>query len=494
MADNLPGRLIIPTRDEIIAKYKRDYKLRVPGSNTDAGSQVDVDARMLADLSSTVYANALTISQSVSRQTRTALALDDDAKSRGTTRRGASSAVGSVRVRAAGGGGTIAVGTIGVVGGLRYRCTATANYIDGDLVPVQAVDTGATTNQPAGALLVWASPPAGIGPTAIVDAQPDGTGLSGGGAPESDDELRDRLDKLSGTPTVSGNDAEYQELTRSTPGLAVEAAFTYPAIQGSGTICVTFTMRSDSRIPSAAQILEVQNWVLGQMPASDAATFGTVVAHPVVARLALAWQPDVPGWLDRTPWPAATDNAYVVSATDATHFIVHSITRPPEQTTFAVFDGTVFRRKRALDVVADGTNLYRITCDTRYGVSDTAYVPAVGRKLSPWSDSLSSLIAPVKAEFAKLGPGEQTGTFDDPTLRKHRSPSPYRQWPNILSSKFVAAISSLSTVQTADVARWGTIPREPTVNNLIDMPYETPVGSPGLSYLITLGDLCAFRG
>lgn len=475
--DDLPGKLIVPTRDDLITRYKRDYVMRVPGGHVDVGTQVDIDARLIADVTAPIYANAARIANSISRQNRSGVALDADAVSLGTTRLPASKAYGYVQISASSTGGTIPSGTVGVISGYRYEVTATALYVDKDWVPVRALDAGTQSNQSAGALLSWLSPPAGIGPQALVVAAADGTGLTGGGNAESDEDLRRRLIKLAGDPPVSGNDAEYRKLVLETPGLPVEAAFTYPGILSSGTTSVVFTTRGDTRIPTGPQIAAARAYVEGLMPASDVPLFATLLASPTTVALRVTWHPRTIGWANGVPWPANASTV-VVSATDATLFVVNGPAAPGVGHVFGLWDSTskIWRRKRVRSVLVSGSN-YTIACDSSFGASDTSYVPVAGQLLSPWSDSLSLVSDVVLSEIAKLGPGEQTGVLVDYEQRMRRSPPGYQSWPSALTSRFAATLSEISSVSNVLV-------ESPSI------PYETPVGVPGsVSRIITLGDL-----
>lgn len=475
--DDLPGKLIVPTRDELITRYKRDYMMRVRGAHVDVGTQVDIDARLIADVTAPVYANATRIANSVSRQNRSGVSLDADATSMGTSRLPASKAYGYVQVSAASTGGTIPSGTVGVISGYRYEVTATALYLDKDWVPVRALDAGTQGNQPHGALMAWLSPPAGIGPQALVVAASNGTGLTGGGNAESNEDLRRRLIKLAGDPPVSGNDAQYRALVMATPGLAAEMAFTYPGILSSGTTSVVFTTRSAERIPLGPQIAAARAYVEGLMPASDVPLFATLLASPTTVSLRVSWHPKAVGWANGVPWPTNA-NTVVVSATDATLFVVNGPVAPGVGHVFGLWDSSskLWRRKRVRSVLVSGSN-YTVSCDTTFGASDTAYVPIAGQLVSPWSDSLSLVSDVVLSEIAKLGPGEQTSVLVDYEQRMRRNPPGYQEWPSALTSRFAATLSEISSVSNVLV-------EAPT------LPYETPVGVPGsVSRIITLGDL-----
>src|SRR5690606_18200012 len=56
--EQLPGEIVVPTRDTLIEQWKRSHRLRVPDADTGVGTQPDVDARVAADALMPVYAAA----------------------------------------------------------------------------------------------------------------------------------------------------------------------------------------------------------------------------------------------------------------------------------------------------------------------------------------------------------------------------------------------------------------------------------------------------
>lgn len=485
--DQLPSRIVTPTRAQIRQQYLRNYKLRLPQADTADGTQPAIDADTFADTATPLYANAVIVGNNTTRKTKTGQALDDEAEALGTRRLPAEGASGFVEVRASVGGGVILAGSECTIAGKRYACALTRLYHDGDPVPISGIDTGPSTNQPAGATLAWTSQPLGIGPNASVLAQADGSGLTGGHEVESDDELRDRLNYLAANPPASGNDAEYQDLVLKTPGLSVEAVFTHPAILGPGTKAIVFTVRPStlggSRIPNGAQIAKVLAWLTGQMPADDVIFLGTILGYPVTLALRVTWAQGATGWTDAQPFPTyASPMVAVRAAASPTTFRLANIVLAPQPgQTIGFYDGInrKFQRKKILTVTPVGADV-DITCDTTNNASDTTYVPYVGQPCSPWSESLDALVPTIARQYARLGPGEQRASFFDPGLRQRRSPMSPQFWPSVISNKFVGPLFDLSAVQ--DVAL-----QEPAI------PFVTPVGAPGVSSnLLTLQTIAVF--
>jgi uncharacterized phage protein gp47/JayE len=495
--DDLPGKLLVPTRDQERDRYRRDYELRKRtggGAPVDTGpaTEVWIDASTMADHTAQIHANAVTIANGVTRATATGPALDAWAKRQGTKRDEAKGASGAVVIVASAGGTNVRKDDEIKISGLRYVATVGRLYFDGDQVPVAGVDTGPGTNQDAGAVGKWSAPRPGLFPTATVAAQTDGTGLSGGSDIESDDDLKARLDDLAANPPASGNDAEYQALAHKTLGLAVQQAFTYDAIKGPGTIGIVFTLRPSqpggNRIPSGAQIAELAPAIVGSMPGNDGVLAGALAANPIDVALRVDWNRKVAGWTDASPWPTFQSPTMTQVKTGTTPTAVAfrltgCATAPPVGATLAFFDksGRAFRPKKLLTVTSLGSGDYDVICDTANGASDTVYVPYATQPVCPWSDSLSGLVRPVLAYFDLLGPGEQIAPpLFDPGIRQRRMPPSPAEWSSVITSRGLT----------------GDIPRAVAADVVVALPvipYATPVGSPGvMAYLTTLQTLVAF--
>ncbi len=160
-----------------------------------------------------------------------------------------------------------------------------------------------------------------------------------------------------------------------------------------------------------------------------------------------------------------------------------STTTPLVGQTIGFYDASVqlFQRKRigTVAVVVAGKS-WDITADTSNAASDTSYTPFVGQVASPYSGSLDALAPAIISYFDGLGPGEQVASFPDPCRRQRRQPSSPTTWPSTINSKLIAPILAVAAIENATVL-------------LPANPFSTTVGTPGIqSFLITLGDLCAF--
>lgn len=500
--DVLPDKLIVRDRDEWEAAYLLSYKLRDPDADTRADTQPSIDAKSLADQLVIQSQNARRIAQSIPLSEVSGDRLDQRLQDQGLPPRfpdlGSS---GFVIVGASTSGTHILAGDELTTedNGLRFQCITESTYFDGDYVPVAAIDTGAQTNIEAGVKLVWGFPRPGCEPSATIAEQTDGDGLSGGRLAESDDEVRQRISDTLADPAATGNDAGYRRFAENSRGhgVPVQRAFAYPAILGPGTTCVVFTMKPQrpgaSRIPNATQVAQVRDYVIGQMPGDDGYLDGILIAQPTDIVLDVDWAEGAAGWANASTWPpryVTGAGAVVVSAvTDATTFtlatdnaIYTGVPSPVVGQVVGFYDANVgvFRRKQVASV--GGAGPWAIVCETVNSASDTSLTPAVGARVSPWSDSLDSVVPPVVAHFETLGPGEQRATFFDPGVREKRSPHSPRFWPSSITNRLAGELLDSASV--------------PNIGDAVvveGLGVTATVGSPGVSaYLLELGDLAIF--
>lgn len=498
--DPLPSEILALSRDEWQRRYLRSYKLRDPSADLREGTQPYIDASCLADQLAVNSANARQIGHSIPLSEVFGARLDQRLGERGLPPRfpevGAS---GYVTIRTSVGGATILSGDelTEEASGIRLQCIARATYTDGDPVPVACISTGPSTNLDAGTVLTWSAPRPGCVPRCTITEQTDGTGFTGGRLSETDDEVRQRISDDMANPASAGNDAAYARAIENSRGhaVAVEKAFTYPAILGAGLIGVAFTLRKtspgSSRIPSATQMAQVRDYVVGLMPADDGYVEITLISQPVNVVLDVQWGPGAADWVDATPWPAryATGAGAVVvsAATSAMAFTLATdnasyvgVASPAAGQTIGFYDASaaLFRRKRILSVTGSGP--WAIVADPTNAASDTSYTPAVGQRACPWSESLNDLVETVRSYIDSTGPGEMRATFFDPGFREKRNPPSPRTWPNTTTNRLAADILAIPAVLDS-VVREG-------------LGVTTAVGTPGASVnLLELGELAAFK-
>ena len=493
--DNLPGVIVTDTRDVTLQKYTRDHSLRQPAADVGPNTQPYLDGSTFADGLMVIYNDAVVIGNQTNVRGTFGPALVDLGTSEGVPPQGATGASGFVAAQASSGGGTILVNDTSKdpITGLRFQCSATALYHDGDAVPIIGIDTGPATNLAAGTILVWDSPRSGIGPLAVVIAQSDGSGLSGGADAQSDEQYQDAIIERRTNPPAAGNDAAYQAAVEKTPGLSVEKCFTVPAIKGAGTIGILFTMLPStlggSRIPNTAQLALVEANLKSAFPADDGIFVCTLLPQLVPVAFEISWAKGAQGWADFAPWPAwipgdavRVDGAITPTATSCrlTTGTVTVDPQPGQTIGFFSLAGAFFRKRILAVTVVVSTKSWTLTFDTSNNASDTTYTPVAGQMASPWSESLPSIVAPIQGYFAGLGPGEQVSTFFDAGLRQRRSPDSLTAFPSTITNRIVQPVQNVAAVGDAVLL-------SPTV------PFATTVGTPAVSSnLIELGDVAAF--
>lgn len=495
--DQSPGEIEVLDRDAIKSNYLRDYKIRNEDADTGPNGQPDLDAGTFADGQLPLYANAQVLGRATSLATTRGTKLDDVGNSEGVPRQDSIGATGYLAVVASVGGGTVFFGDVGIEPntGLRYKCLATALYLNGASVPVGGIDTGTATNMPPGTVIQWTSPRPGIGPNATVVAQADGSGLKGGAPIEDDDSYAARIAQKRANPPASGNTADILAQVLKTPGVPVEAVWAWPAMLGTGTVAVAFTVRPQtggSRIPNGAQIGLVLGNLQAAFPGDDGIFVANIAAENVTQVLKVSWAAGATPWADAVPWPpyvSASKVAVLASpAPTTTTFRLSTATpgttAPQVGQTIAVFDqpNAAFRKKRILTVaVVVAGQTWDIVCDTTNNATDLSYVPLTGQPISPWSDSLNLLVVPVTGYYATLGPGEMMAPpFPDPGQRQQRQPPSPGSWPSVLTNRLLTPVLAAPSVSDAGIL-------EPAV------PHATSVGTPGaLVHLLQLADFAVF--
>lgn len=505
--DDLPGEMIVPTRSDILSRFIRDWKIRQ--NLQDPTRPVDVGPKtlpyllgtLIADAFLPVMSNVLAIGRATLLRNARGTRLDALAEAQGTSRLEATSSTGYVTVLTSTAGGQIQEDDEleQELTGNRFRVLKTDLYTNGTQVPVEALDTGPETNLDAETVLIFTNPRQGINPKATVATQSDGSGLTGGHEAETDEQLIERIISLRTNPPASGNAAEIvAEMEKAGTGVPVEKAFVIPAWAGPGTACVCFTVRptaTGSRIPNDVQMGIMQGVVEATFPGDDSFTVAFLLPQLVTIQLKVTWKKGAPGWADQTPWPpyqgafstAVTDVGGTVPPTSSTCRVVTSIpltVAPQIGQTIAFYDlvTKTFARKKILDVTEVAAGL---SWDLEFDLSNNAsdpFVPVSGQFVSPWSDSLNFLPAPVTTFMGTLGPGEQFASFPDPGQRQKRQPESPVVWSSVLrNADFIGAVKTASVISDVDLAR-------PTT------PYATNVGVPGVSVnLLQMNDLAVYQ-
>lgn len=496
--DSLPGTLLVPLRTETRELYLRSYRVRNPAALTTENTFPWIDASCQADVIQLTLRDAVVANNGVSLFTATGPSVDDRLANLGLTRLPAVGASGYVIAETSLGGSTIFVGDEikDDASGLRFKCTETSLYSNGEFVPIVGIDVGEQTNIDGGTVLTWTSPRPGCGSNASIATQADGvSGTTGGHGIENDGDAVARAIQIRANPPASGNDAQYQATGAATPAIAIQQIFTYPCILGPGSMGFVFTLRAaspgQSRIPNGAQISAVLAYLIGLMPADDQIYPGTIISQPLNVSLRLTWARGAAAWVDTAPWPLYYPDpgqAIIVdTAASPTSFVMKTqsgvytaIPNPTAGQTIGFYDknGQTFRRKKILSVT--GTGPWTIVVDTSNAASDLSYTPVPSQRAGPWSESLNEIPSAVISYFDGLGPGEQVPSFFDPGLRQRRSPISPSFFSSQVSNRLVIPLLQVPAVQDVTIS-------EPTV------PFSTALGTPGLlSYLITLNSIAVF--
>jgi hypothetical protein len=511
MATNLPGEIRVFDRDEISRQYLRAYQLRSPGADVGPGTQVEIDAKCIADQLAVVYQSVRVVGNSTNLNTSRGARLEQWGDVDGIERPAASPSTGYVDITTATGGSTIQEGDElkNPLTGQRFYCTLTGLYDASKPPPIVSVDTGPATNLAAGTVLQWTNPRPGCARNCTVRATSDEEGLTGGREAATDEEWIAILKDARRNPPTGGNDGAIRKAVRETPNIQIETIFTYPAVFGPGTTAVAFTVKpttvGGNRIPTSLQMTYVSANLLAQLPHDDGIFMLTIYAQPTEVALEISWRVGAASWADITPWPVwvSGDPVRVKSGVTPTGTTFRLGTTSTDTTTPEV-GGTIgfydkamgiFRRKRigtVTTVVANRT--WDIVVDTSEVSSDTDYAPTIGDLVSPWSDSLDSVAEPIVAAFGQLGTGELFSTLIDPEYRQRRAPASPAEWPSILTNK---TLLGSGDVDVNTQLRTGVFGLSQVQDASILLPSSTPhtttVGVPGVSvYLQSLGGFAAY--
>jgi Baseplate J-like protein len=469
MAD---GTLTVKTRDQWADDYCRFLRMRNPNAKTGPDESDRVDALVLADQLLYCSNDAKVLAGRVSLQDRTGTQLDEVGRPTsegglGVPRPGAEGASGALVISTTASGTIITAGsTLRTVAGVAYAVTLaagdTGERLDGSTFSVVCTEAGPQTNLPAGTKLVWDSPPPGCFANAVVYAQQDGSGLTGGHEEMGDDDYRTLLAEAQANPAGGGNDAEVQRYIQDSRahGVAVEKAFTYASIAGHASMGFAFTLRgqsvTSSRIPSPDQLNIVADYLLSKMAATDAYIKLQPVADPLKLSFRISWIQN--GWTNAVQWPVfrTTDKYQISSASSATVFSIEcagvynygSLPDPVVGQVIALYDKTNRRFVRKTIKSISGTGPWTITCDTLANASDLAYLPVVGQWVMPWADGLADIGDLAIAYVRSMGPGEITSIPLRDGVRRRRLPRPNGiTWPNRMDGRLAASINSLPSVE-----------------------------------------------
>lgn len=461
-------RLIVWNGSTIERKFKRSYLIAAPDADVDAG-QPPVDARVCRDLVLPLMSNAVTTADTSSLAGRTETDLDAIGAAEGVPRPPATGASGYVIARTATSGATIFQGDEWrpKSSKVRYQCAVTALYADGDQVPIVGLDVGPGTNLPAGTEGEWSNPRTGSSPGAAVWSE----GLTGGRDRAKNEEYASVIVDRRAHPSVGANEAAYAALVEDPfkTGIAVQKAFVWPAIMGTGTVGVAFTMRpaspGASRAPSAAQLAIMEAALVGTFYGDDDIFMVSLGGQPTTLQFRATWRKSAAGWANATPWPSyiagdpvIVDGAAAITASGFRVTTGTSTTAPTAGAVIALFnpeaavDGELtpaFERKTIATVteIVAGKS-WDLTFDMSAGAS-SSFIPLEDALVSPWSDSLNLVLPPIVDYFDHVGPGEMLDPLPDPGRRARRQPENPEAWSSEVSNRLDALVQAVSAVRSA---------------------------------------------
>lgn len=501
--DKTPGQIIVKTRDEVLADFLRDYRVRQKNADTTDGGQPYIDGSVVADQVMPLYANAQIAGRASTAQTAIGQPLRNHCEPIIGPPLPATSAFGSFMVTTSVGGSQVIAGDelVDDKTGLKFQAIDSLSVLNNQQISIASKSTGPATNLGGGTTLRWTSPRPGMGATGTIVTQSDGTGLSGGRIAESDDDYRARFFAEQSDPAAEDNDAELRRIVFKTPNMSIKAVFTFPAVFGPGTTAIAFllppTAPGASRAPNPTEMAVVQERVAALSPGDDSYFVATATPQPTTLVYRATWRLSASGWVDSPAWPAynATDKVKVDGAVARTSTSFRLTTTQTQATpqvgqTIAFLDLTLdttgkpkatMRNKRILTVaVVVAGKSWDIVCDTTNGASDTSYVPSVGQLASPWSPSLDDVVGASLAFFDALGVGEMVSSLPDPGRRQRRQPVDPEQWPSALTNVIINPVQALPSVSSATLL-------DPTT------PLKPSVGTPGTQvYFLSVGDIAVF--
>jgi uncharacterized phage protein gp47/JayE len=426
------AELVIKTRQEIVNDYLRDLRLRMPGVDTAPGSQAFIDASAYADTALAQYTNATTILDATSDSTAEGARLDARLVSAGTGRLDARKGTGAVIFEGVAAGAHIFPGDVlqHAETQTRFEVLRDDTYLPSEQIIIRALVGGTASNLPAGAELTWVVPRAGSAPSARVAPDVAGEGITGGAEAEGDGQARSRLVGARANPGAFGSPSHLCRLiergdpeTGAHHGVAVERAFVYPLLPaGTGSTTATFLMRGKGvrRLPSAAEITAVSDFIAARTHASDGIAVVATLQDPVTYApvFGVRWAPGVIGWANTQPFPfgaaVRVASAPAPSASGCTLETVSGsyvgVAAPFVGADVAFYDNAADperrkQRRRRIGGVT-GAGPWAVTF-TALGIADYAYAPVAGAGVSPWSDNLGVLTGAILEQTDALTPGEQ---------------------------------------------------------------------------------------
>jgi Baseplate J-like protein len=374
--------------------------------------------------------------------------------------------------------------------GLAYQVSLGGQYMTGQSIPIESVDTGTQTNLEQGDVLRWVAPPPFVSTTLAIGLG----GLTGGVDAETYEGLRARLyDRLQNPP--NGVNAAAVNLAAQQASTAVQKSFAYPACNGPSSIHYAVT-----RAPTATNVgrdvaalvvaQTVIPGVLAAMPEFVEVVGTTVYNYPIDVAFGLSL-PAAPtadpagpggGWLDGQPFPTNAASLSpivpVSSVTSSTVFEFAQVDQLPsvgQSVCWLSTDDWVLRTAKILAYSGgSGSGPYTnvtVTVDTPF-VSTLNSIPiAVDDMVWPAAVNGGAYVAAALAGFAQLGPYEKTNSA---ALLPRALRRPTLGWPSTFGRSFLRSLTNAGPeVDDAEIVALAMVP-----TSAGSWPYAVDAASP----------------
>lgn len=266
-----------PTLTELVSRTRADMLARLTPDELLRRSDSEVIARVLAGTSHELHGYLDWIANQIIYDTADDEMLVRWASIWGIDPKPAEFAVGAWSTSGVAGTVVPADTVLRRADGVEYRVIADTVIGGGaTVVPVQAVEAGASGNALAGTPLSLLSPIAGVQSVGVADV----AGMTNGSDVESVDELRARFLERIRKPASGGAASDYIAWALEVPG--VTRAWVYPLEMGAGTVTVRFVRDNDaSMIPDAAEVAAVKAHIDAVRPVTAELYVVAPVAAPI---------------------------------------------------------------------------------------------------------------------------------------------------------------------------------------------------------------------
>ena len=329
--------------------------------------------------------------------------------------------------------------------GVKFQVTVGGTYSNGSFIPVQSVNAGSTTNEDAGTILTWVSPPAFFGPTASVSTI---NPLTGGEDLEDDATARARLIAFLSNPPGGANPSQIIEFAQAADP-SVKTAFVHAAARGPGTVDVAIVGYANAndgyrQVNTLLLNNKIAPYIQGQLPQYADGYICNVQNYPMDVSIGLSLPlptsaiPSGPGggWLDPAPLAvtatkpairvvdgyALSGNTSGVPQNTATSFWVDFPVAPGagvqysisyvSPVTFTLYSGVTsgtYIAATSFGSLSSYTSMYYITVNSPFYQNSNTNLPIQkGDWIFPTAVNTQTYVTAYINYIATMGPGERT--------------------------------------------------------------------------------------